>query len=244
MNPGDATERFSDRAAAYDACRPAYPAPALDALLRGLGSPDELIVADIGAGTGIATRQLAQRVAQVIAIEPNARMRASAEPLPNVIWQDGTAEHTGLPEKGVDVAAAFQAYHWFDAVDAFRELKRVARRRVGMLQYERNEQHPFSAAYGALVRRYAVDDTEALRARTLETFRTLAGAAVREAEVAFSQELTLERLLGRVESTSYLPHEGAQGEAMRRDVRELFERFERRGFVEMAMTAYVLAADV
>lgn len=229
---------------AYSLYRPSYPAPALDALLRGLGRTEELIVADIGAGTGIATRQLAQRVAQVIAIEPSAGMRAAAEPLPNVSWQDGTAEHTGLPEKSVDVAAAFQAFHWFDAIDAFRELKRVARRRVGMLQYERNEQHPFSAAYGALVRRYAVDDTEALRARTLETFRTLAGASVREAEVAFSQELTLEGLLGRVESTSYLPHEGAQAEAMRRDASELFDRFQRRGFVEMAMTAYVLAADL
>jgi ubiquinone/menaquinone biosynthesis C-methylase UbiE len=244
VNPSDAAERFSERAGAYDSYRPAYPAAALDALLRGLGSPEELIVADIGAGTGIATRQLSQRVAQVIAVEPSAKMRACAETLPNVTWQDGTAEHTGLPEKSVDVAAAFQAFHWFDAVDAFREFKRIARRRVGMVQYERNEQHPFSAAYGALVRRYAVDDTEALRARTLETFRTLAGAAVREAEVAFSQELTLEGLRGRVDSTSYLPREGAQAEALRRDVGDLFERFQRRGFVEMAMTAYVLAAGV
>lgn len=235
---------MSFNAGAYNLHRPSYPVQALDALLRGLGSPDELIIADIGAGTGISTRQLSQRVAQVIAVEPNAKMRACAEPLPNVTWQDGTAEHTGLPEKSVDVAAAFQAFHWFDAVDAFRELRRIARRRVGMLQYERNEQHPFSAAYGGLVRRYAVDDTEALRAQTLETFRTLAGAAVREAEVAFSQELTLEGVLGRVDSTSYLPHEGAQAEALRRDVQELFERFERRGSVEMAMTAYVLAADV
>lgn len=228
----------------YSLHRPSYPAPALDALLRGLGRAEDLVVADVGAGTGISTRQLAQRVAQVIAIEPNAKMRACAQPLPNVTWQDGTAEHTGLPEKCVDVAAAFQAFHWFDAVDAFRELKRIARRRVGMVQYERNEQHPFSAAYGSLVRRYIVDDTEAMRRRTLETFRTLAGGAVREAEVAFTQELSLDGLLGRIDSTSYLPHEGPQGEALRRDVRELFGRFERRGAVETAMTAYVLAADV
>jgi SAM-dependent methyltransferase len=238
------TTRFSDRADAYRSHRPSYPAAAIDALLRGLGAQAELAVADIGAGTGISTRVLAGRCAQVIAIEPNAQMREKMEPQPNVSVQDGTAEHTGLPDKSVDVAAAFQAFHWFDAVDAFREMRRIARRRIGILQYERNEQHPFSAAYAAAIRPYMLDDTEALRMRTLETFRTLAGSALREAQVSFSQELTLDGVLGRARSSSYLPREGEAAEALHADLRNLFNRFERRGVVEMAMTVYVLAADV
>jgi SAM-dependent methyltransferase len=238
------TTRFSDRAGAYSSHRPSYPAAAIDALLRGLGEPSELVVADIGAGTGISTRVLAERCAQVFAVEPNAQMREKMELLPNVALQDGTAEHTGLPEKSVDVAAAFQAFHWFDAVDAFRELRRIARRRIGMLQYERNEQQPFSAAYAAAIRPFMLDDTEALRMRTLETFRTLAGSALREAQVPFSQELTLDGVLGRARSSSYLPHEGEAADALYAQLRDLFNRFERRGAVEMAMTVYVLAADI
>lgn len=237
-------ERFSDRAGAYAANRPTYPAAALDALLRGLRDPETLVAADAGAGTGISSAQLAARVAQVIAIEPNARMRERAVERPNVVWQNATAEQTGLPEKSVDLVAAFQAFHWFDAVDAFREFRRIARSRIGMVQYERNEQHPFTAAYGAIVRRYAFDDVEALRTRSLQTFRTLAGAGVREAHVPFVQELGAESLLGRAASTSYLPQRGAEAENLRKEIREAFARFARDGTVEMAMTAYVLAVDL
>jgi ubiquinone/menaquinone biosynthesis C-methylase UbiE len=224
--------------------RPSYPRAAIDALLRGLGREDELIVADVGAGTGISANLLAERVATVVAIEPNAAMRERAESRPNVHWEDGTAEALPLPDKSVDVAAAFQAFHWFDAERAFAEFSRVARRRVALLQYERDETQPFSAAYAVIVRRYAVDDTEALRMRTLDVFSALAGTALRRAVVPFKQRLTLEGVIGRVDSSSYLPHEGEAAGALRREMRDLFDRFRRGGTVDMAMNVHVLAADV
>jgi ubiquinone/menaquinone biosynthesis C-methylase UbiE len=238
------SSRFSDRAQAYSLHRPGYPKAAIDALLRGLGPEDALVVADIGAGTGISANLLAQRVANVVAIEPDAAMRERAESRINVQWEAGTAEALPLADKSVDVAAAFQAYHWFDPGRAFREFARVARRRVALLQYERDETHPFSAAYAAIVRRYATDETEALRMRTLDTFTMLAGRALRRAVVPFKQRLTLEGLIGRVDSSSYLPREGEAASALRSEVRDLFDRFERGGYVEMAMNVYVLAADV
>lgn len=238
------TTRFSDRAIAYAANRPSYPKAAIDALLRGLGPEPDLIVADIGAGTGISANLLADRVATVFAIEPNDAMRERAEARPNVHWEAGTAEAIPLPDKSVDVAAAFQAFHWFDPLRAFAEFARVARRRVALLQYERDETQPFSAAYAAIVRRYATDDTEALRMRTLETFSTLAGSGLRRAVVPFKQRLALDGVIGRVDSSSYLPREGEQAAALRAQMRALFDRFERGNFVEMAMNVYVLAADV
>lgn len=240
----DATRRFSDRAEAYGAHRPSYPKAAIDALLRGLGPEEQLIVADIGAGTGISANLLAQRVGNVIAVEPNAQMRACAESRPNVRWEDGSAEALPLPDKSVDLVAAFQAYHWFDPLRAFAEFARVARRRVALVQYERDQTHPFTAAYGAIVKRYAIDDTEALRMRTLEIFATLGGSGLRRAVVPFQQRLTLQGVLGRVDSSSYLPHEGEAADALRGEMRDLFDRFARDGFVEMAMNVYVLAADV
>jgi SAM-dependent methyltransferase len=235
---------FSDRAEAYAAHRPSYPKAAIDALLRGLGPEEQLIVADVGAGTGISANLLAQRVGNVVAVEPNAQMRERAEMRMNVHWEDGSAEALPLEDKSVDLAAAFQAFHWFDPLRAFAEFARVARRRVAMLQYERDETQPFSAAYALLVRRYAVDDTEALRMRTLETFSTLAGSGLRRAVVPFKQRLSLEGVMGRIASSSYLPHEGEAADALRKEARVLFDRFERSGFVEMAMNVYVLAADV
>lgn len=240
----EGTKRFSDRAEAYATNRPSYPKPAIDALLRGLGPEDHLIVADIGAGTGISSNLLAQRVANVIAVEPNAAMRERAEPRPNVHWEDGSAEALPLPDKSVDLAVAFQAFHWFDPLRAFAEFARVARRRVALVQYERDETQPFSAAYAAIVRRYATDDTEALRIRTLETFKKLTGGALRESVVPFKQRLALDGVIGRVDSSSYLPREGDAAQALRAEMRDLFDRFARDGHVEMAMNVYVLLADV
>jgi len=240
----DVTQRFSDRAQSYAQHRPSYPKAAIDALLRGLGPEEQLIVADVGAGTGISANVLAQRVGTVVAVEPNASMRERAERRPNVHWENGTAEALPLPNKSVDLAAAFQAFHWFDPLRAFAEFARVARRRVALLQYERDETQPFSAAYAAIVRRYATDDTEALRMRTLETFSTLAGSGLRRAVVPFKQRLTPQGVIGRVDSSSYLPRDGEAGEALRKEMHDLVERFAREGSVEMAMNVYVLAADV
>ncbi len=240
----NATTRFSDRAGPYSRHRPGYPREALDTLFEGLGDPAQLHVADVGAGTGISTRLLADRVARVIAIEPNAQMRERATPLENVEWRDGTAEHTDLPDRCVDIAAAFQAFHWFDARAAFNEFTRIARRRIAVLQYERDESQAFSASYGAIVRRYAIDDTEALRMRTLDRFASLAGSALQRGEVPFVQSLSAEGVLGRAASSSYLPQNGPQAEAMGAEIRAIFDRFQHEGQVEMAMVVYILSVDV
>ena len=108
------TERFADRATDYVAGRPSYPAAALDALFDGLGDPGDVLAADLGAGTGISSRLLAEYGAQVLAVEPNAAMREAAEPHPRVEWIAGTAEWTGLGEASIDLVTAFQAFHWFD----------------------------------------------------------------------------------------------------------------------------------
>ena len=100
------TARFSERASAYAANRPGYPPAALDALLEGLGPPERLTIADIGAGTGIAARLLAERGATVFAVEPNHSMTEQAEPDPRIEWIDGTGEDTHVPSKSVDLAGA------------------------------------------------------------------------------------------------------------------------------------------
>src|SRR5438093_12045072 len=73
----DPVGRFSDRAQDYVKYRPGYPAAAFDAIVAGLGASADLIAADVGAGTGISARLLADRGVRVIAIEPNREMPAA-----------------------------------------------------------------------------------------------------------------------------------------------------------------------
>jgi SAM-dependent methyltransferase len=238
------TERFGTRAAAYAVNRPSYPDEAIDFVLAGLGDPHDLAVADVGAGTGISARLFADRGATVIAIEPNAAMRAAAGQHPRVRWRDGTAENTGLSDGSVDVAVACQAFHWFATPAAMEELARVARLRVAMLQYERDEQHGFTKAYGDVVRAYATDDTEALRASALATFAQFPNARVEQAAFPARQPLTLDGVLGRAASASYLPNSGSALAALRCDLTAAFERHHRDGIVDLTMLAYALVADL
>jgi hypothetical protein len=215
------TARFSGRASAYAANRPGYPPAALDALLEGLGPPEHLTVA----------------------VEPNRSMAEQAEPDPRIEWIDGTGEDTKLPAKSADVAGAFQAFHWFEPRSAIEEFKRISRRRIALVQYERDESSAFAAAYGELVRRFATEDIEQRRAQALTTFAQLAGPGCQRSEHAYEQILDREQLLGRMASTSYLPHDGAAAEELRRTAAALFERFAQGGRVSLAMICYVLRAD-
>jgi SAM-dependent methyltransferase len=239
----NSVSRFAARSDCYAAARPVYPAAAIDAVLAGLGDPAALTIADVGAGTGISSRLFAARGAKVIAIEPNDRMRAQAASHHNVRWIEGYADNTGLADASVDLAVACQAFHWFATLETMREFGRIARRRAALLQYERDERDAFTAAYGEIVRRYAHDDTETKRLRALEAFATFPHAAVTRTAAHFVQEMDRERLLERAASSSYLPSEGDDAEALRRELRELFARFERDGHVELRMVTYAMNAN-
>jgi SAM-dependent methyltransferase len=241
------TDRFADRAGDYAVARPSYPDAALDALFDGMGEPRELVVADLGAGTGISSRLLARRGAHVIAIEPNESMRAAAEPDPNVEWRAGTAEHTGLEEADVDLVTAFQAFHWFDHVRALDEIVRILRPggRAAVVYNERDESDPFTAAYGALVRRYQTDETERRRADGLAAFEAFEGwVAKRRVEVGNGQTFDTEGVVARSRSTSYLPQTGPVADELHAAIRDLVAQYAPDGRVTMALRTIVVAADV
>ncbi len=242
----DPTERFSARAADYVLGRPSYPAAAIDALFDGYGDPLALRVVDLGAGTGISSRLLAERAGTTIAIEPNAAMRESAAPYPRLEWRDARAEATGLPDGSVDLVTAFQSFHWFDAASALAEIERILRpgRRAALLYNERDERDAFTAAYGEIVRTYATDESEARRADARMTFLAYEGwKRVRFAPFANEQRLDRAALFARAGSTSYLPHEGEAARSLHEDLDALFQRFVRDGFVTMTMQCSVTLAE-
>lgn len=108
----------------YHEVRPGYPAWVTDFVVPD-GAAD---AADIGAGTGLFTRDLVAAGLNVFAVEPSASMRSVLEEtLPGVVAIDGTGESTGLPAGSVDLVSVAQAWHWMDPAEASTEARRILR---------------------------------------------------------------------------------------------------------------------
>jgi ubiquinone/menaquinone biosynthesis C-methylase UbiE len=116
---------FGSAAELYEAHRPLYAEAAVDWLFERLPMRDVL---DVGAGTGKLTRQLVERGAHVVAVEPDPDMRVTfSRVLPGVEILDARAESLPLDDGSVDVVTAGQAFHWFDLDEALPEMHRVTR---------------------------------------------------------------------------------------------------------------------
>lgn len=239
------TERFTERATAYATGRPSYPPEAIDVLFAGLGDPAALTVADLGAGTGISSRAIAERGPRVLAIEPNAAMRANAAPDERIAWIDGTAEATTLPASSVDVVAAFQAWHWVDHALAVAEARRILRPhgRLAAVYNERDERDPFTAGWGVIVRTYATEATEQKRADALSAFAAIAPERTVRFEYGNTQRVDRDGMRKRIASTSYVPQSGAANEAMLRAFDALFDAYARDGFATIHLVTLVVRVD-
>ncbi|MBU6536640.1 class I SAM-dependent methyltransferase, partial [Streptomyces mayonensis] len=120
---------FNAAAAQYAANRPSYPPALFDALEELTGRPFKgSRVADIGAGTGLATARLHERGADVIAVEPGAGMAAEfRRSLPGVPVVRGNGNALPLADHTADLLTYAQAWHWTDPVRAVPEALRVLR---------------------------------------------------------------------------------------------------------------------
>ena len=143
MDPATSFGTAADR---YDRIRPDYPVAAI----RWILGDRPLRVVDLGAGTGILTRQLVALGHEVIAIEPDPQMRKRIDVAAAAA---GSAEEIPLPDAYVDAVVAGQAYHWFDPARAHPEIARVLRPGgvFGPLWNVRDEEAPWVAALSARI---------------------------------------------------------------------------------------------
>lgn len=229
MDPLDEhpTRRFSDRAEDYARFRPSYPSLAIDAILAGLAPPSQLVVADVGAGTGISTRLFAERGARVVAVEPNAAMRGAAQAHPRVTWVDGTAEGTNLAANAHDLVVVAQAFHWFDVPKALREFHRILRPhgRLAIVWNKRSREEAFTLGYRMALE--AIDGEAPAERSTFDPAVVAAtGFFTNPGRHTFrnAQALTEDELIGRAMSTSTVPRTGPRTDELLRLLHALHAR--------------------
>lgn len=123
MKHGDFTEL-----AKFYGNRPGYSKIVLECLKNHVfNSIGEGKVADIGAGTGKLTENLAEIGLKGFAVEPNEAMRAEAakHSWGGFVWSEGFAETTGLEDNCVKWALMGSSFHWADSEVAVKEFYRV-----------------------------------------------------------------------------------------------------------------------
>ena len=244
MNP---LGRFSDRATDYVKYRPSYPAAAIDAILAGLGEPSQLTAADLGAGTGISSRLLAERGVRVLAIEPNAEMRQAAAPHPLVEFRDGTSETTNLPDASLDLVVCFQSFHWFNPVLTLPELRRILKPsgRLAVVWNLRDRADALTLGYTEIVKSASHNHPAEKRDRSIDAMlRSSDFTDVRSSEFAHRQDIDLAGLIGRAQSSSYIPNSGPQLQKLISDLTELYQAHcADQGFVSLVYKTKVYLAD-
>lgn len=222
------TEYFGDRAAEYARFRPSYAPGAIALVLEGV--PPGSVVVDVGAGTGIASRQLQAAGAQVIGVEPNAAMRAQAEAAGGgPRYLEGLAEASGLPSGVALRAVCAQCFHWFDPVRTLPELHRLLAPggRLALLYNVRQETTPFMRAYAELGRQTQAAARAA--GRRAPDHRSGLGpnrwfGAERSRAFPHDERLTWEEVAGRRATASHFPREGAEAAALLASLRAAFEQ--------------------
>jgi SAM-dependent methyltransferase len=102
---------FNQQAEAYDRSRPTYPDAVIDELLGPVAA--SLDVLDVGCGTGIASRQIAQRGAKVLGAELAPRMAEIALGH-GVDVEIAAFEAWDAAGRTFDRVTSAQAWHWLE----------------------------------------------------------------------------------------------------------------------------------
>jgi ubiquinone/menaquinone biosynthesis C-methylase UbiE len=206
--------RFSTRVENYVKYRPGYPAEAINFLYDKLRINEQSVIAEIGSGTGIFTRQIIEKAGKIYAVEPNKEMREAAEKslivFNNLISIDASAENTSLQDHSVDFVISAQAFHWFDRIKAKKEFNRILKSDgiVILLWNNRLFNTDFLKQYEIILKKYANDYNEVNH--LLITEKELSEFYSQFEKITFSNKQTFnyEGLIGRLLSSSYVPMPG------------------------------------
>jgi SAM-dependent methyltransferase len=205
--------RFGTVGHEYETYRRGYAEAVYDLIAEVWGVKAGATVVDVGCGTGLATRALAERGVRVTGVEPDAGMRERAQRLlagaAEVV--DGLGERLPFADGSADAVTAAQAAHWFTEPAASREIQRVLRPGGAAVYWWKHPdpREPYLTIVNEQMVRLAGSDD--LGGYSPTVWPSLLGAGFtgfRRDTVEQDVEYTVDSYLGYLASTSTFSREG------------------------------------
>ena len=231
------SDRFTDKAKKYEKYRPSYPKESLDIIQdeSHLILNNDIVIADIGAGTGKFTELLLEKGCKIYAIEPNHNMRAIAEAKfignPNYKSINNTAENTGLDENSVDLITVAQALHYFDIEKVKFEFKHIIKpnSKVVLLWNFRYRESDFMKEYEKIVYTFHSKDLQPTFAQDKmnDNVYNKLFSEYKVFSIPYTQELDFDDLWGRVLSSNHAPKKDDHNyDELYKNIKKLFDKYQ------------------
>lgn len=234
MNNKDSKVIFTGRATDYSKYRPGYPNELFELLKKEYGLNNNLVVAELGAGTGKFSKLLSKYVKNVYAVEPNQDMLNQGVEYcgdGNVNYVLGSAESTNLDDNSVDFVFAVQSFHWFNKENAKCEVKRILKK-DGLFAIVWNdwvdENNEFSKVYFDYISKWKVKLTDQkFQHKNVDDRRNFfRNQSYKTHTVIHSRKYSIDDLIGLTKSLSYAPKENeAYYDEFINEAKEIFDKY-------------------
>jgi SAM-dependent methyltransferase len=177
---------FGGAAQNYDTHRPRYP----DRLIDDVLAPDAHRVLEAGAGTGIASMQMIERGADVLAVEPDTRMAAVAQ-AKGIPVELATFEDWDPAGRRFDRVVFAASFHWVDPAVALPKIRGILDDggKLALIWNRLRPTNPTRAEFEAIYRDYMDVETHRGDGNPAEVIDMIAAAGFTVSERKYAHDL-------------------------------------------------------
>ena len=134
----------------YESGRQDYSAEVMEYIFSLMSASSKVL--DVGCGTGIATRQLAQRISDVFGCDVDGKMIETAQGHKDSIqYHVAPTEKMPFENDVFNFVTSFGAFHWFCDEKSVSEIKRVLKSGKFFIVVNKNESGSFRKDYKRIV---------------------------------------------------------------------------------------------
>jgi ubiquinone/menaquinone biosynthesis C-methylase UbiE len=125
-------ENFNEKANTYAQSRASYSNNYINIFCEQLLEQPDAYVADIAAGTGINTKQIAKYCKKIYAVEPNREMinecKKYCKDLSHIEYIEGTSDNTSLADNSINIITIAQAFQLLNMEKTKKECQRILKK--------------------------------------------------------------------------------------------------------------------